>query len=63
VSYPELYVRAASLVDKIFRGANPKDIPVEQPTKFELVVNQKTAVAMGLRLPAPLLALADVVIE
>ena len=63
VSYPQLYSRSASLVDKIFKGENPADIPVEQPTKLELVINLKTARAMGLKLPAALLALADEVIE
>jgi putative tryptophan/tyrosine transport system substrate-binding protein len=62
-SFPDLFRRAAELVDKILRGANPADIPVEQPTKFNLVVNLKTANALGLTIPHNLLVLADEVIE
>jgi len=57
------YRRAAVFIDKILKGAKPGELPVEQPTEFELVVNMKTARALGLRLPPALLAGADAILE
>ncbi len=63
ISYPELYFRFATFADKIFRGAKPAELPIEQPTRFELVINAKTARAFELTIPRSLLLRADAVIE
>ena len=62
-NFPDLFRRGAEFVDKILRGTKPSEIPVEQPTKFDLVINLTTAKAIGLTMPPTLVARADEVIE
>ena len=62
-SLPDIYRHAATYVDKLLKGATPADLPVEQPTKFDLIINLKTATALGLTIPPSILFQADEVIR
>jgi putative ABC transport system substrate-binding protein len=62
-NFPNMFRRSADLVDKILRGAQAGEIPVEQPSKFDLVINTRTAKALGLAVPPTLLATADAIVE
>lgn len=62
-NYPDLYRRTASYVDRILKGSKPGNLPIEQPTKFELIINLKAAASLGLKIPQSLLLRADRLVE